>query len=392
MKYLSLDVLEDFECIGSACPNTCCAGWSIIVDEDSVNYYQSIEEEFGEKLRNGLTKNNNNTFIKLLPDMRCPFLTDENLCEVYMHLGKEHMCHTCTYYPRASQLYGDILFQGYTISCPEVARKILSYENQLMFHFGEAAPLPDINNEKIQNETDWERFNTLIKGFTTSVDIIQNQSFSLATRLQLMLLLNDSLQNHLKNDKDCLAIFDLFSDIDYLNKMNQSLNKSYTAALSIHTKMQFFTYFLNHIQDFKNINHIEQMLPESSEMLSKYNAPTNITHLQSCFETLSKTDSVKYENYAVYYLWRYYMKSYKKHNPKKYITIFCYLYALHCCFGAAKMLKNQSLLTLEQQIDIFSHLARMFEHSANDRKLNLLYTLEKNNGMDEMTFLLSLLA
>ena len=55
------------------------------------------------------------------------------------------------------------------------------------------------------------------------------------------------------------------------------------------------------------------------------------------------------------------------------------------------MSKKQMALTLEQQIDIFINLARIMEHTMGNWRLNLLYSLGKNNGMDDMTFLLSLL-
>ena len=30
---LSLEYLNDFKCIGSACENTCCSGWDIVVEK-----------------------------------------------------------------------------------------------------------------------------------------------------------------------------------------------------------------------------------------------------------------------------------------------------------------------------------------------------------------------
>ncbi len=30
MNYLAVDLYQDFECIADACPNTCCAGWTLV--------------------------------------------------------------------------------------------------------------------------------------------------------------------------------------------------------------------------------------------------------------------------------------------------------------------------------------------------------------------------
>ena len=45
MKYLILDDLNSFECIGAKCSYTCCKDWTIDID---------VKGEFGEKLKMGL--------------------------------------------------------------------------------------------------------------------------------------------------------------------------------------------------------------------------------------------------------------------------------------------------------------------------------------------------
>ena len=45
------DYYEKFRCIGGACPDTCCAGWEVDIDEETAEYYLQQEGEFGERLR-----------------------------------------------------------------------------------------------------------------------------------------------------------------------------------------------------------------------------------------------------------------------------------------------------------------------------------------------------
>ena len=35
MKYLVSDFYSDYECIGGECPETCCGGWNIVIDDKS---------------------------------------------------------------------------------------------------------------------------------------------------------------------------------------------------------------------------------------------------------------------------------------------------------------------------------------------------------------------
>lgn len=41
---------EEFQCIGSACKNTCCQCWTIISDDAIRAKYQQIKGEMGERL------------------------------------------------------------------------------------------------------------------------------------------------------------------------------------------------------------------------------------------------------------------------------------------------------------------------------------------------------
>ena len=50
MKKYYPSFYDKFSCLCDACPDTCCAKWEIVVDEESLIKYNSIDGEFGEKL------------------------------------------------------------------------------------------------------------------------------------------------------------------------------------------------------------------------------------------------------------------------------------------------------------------------------------------------------
>ncbi|MFW5672498.1 MAG: flagellar protein FliB, partial [Acetivibrio ethanolgignens] len=54
MKMLMPFYYQEFKCIGEKCPDSCCKGWRITVDEDSWRRYQTLEGDLGEKLRNSI--------------------------------------------------------------------------------------------------------------------------------------------------------------------------------------------------------------------------------------------------------------------------------------------------------------------------------------------------
>ena len=91
------DYYREFQCIGGMCPDTCCGGWQIGIDEKTCRRYKRENGEFGKRLRKSIDFKNR-CFI--MEGSGCPFLYKEKLCDIYRHLGKESLCNTCRDYPR----------------------------------------------------------------------------------------------------------------------------------------------------------------------------------------------------------------------------------------------------------------------------------------------------
>lgn len=203
MKYLALDDLNSFKCIGSKCKYTCCKGWEISIDSETMDFYHNVSGKFGNKLRNSVIEKDNIYFFDK-KDGRCPFLNEESLCDIYINLGEEHMCTTCKVYPRKNWVYGDITFVGKYISCPEIARILFEAQSPLEFGFTE--------DELALNENvDWETFNLYIKGMTTSIGLFQNHEMDFEMRMKAVVLFNYYFEKHLENNDDCREFFNLFS-------------------------------------------------------------------------------------------------------------------------------------------------------------------------------------
>lgn len=120
------DYYETFQCIGSKCPDTCCAGWEVDVDPDSCEYYQSIQGPFGDRLRKALTIDGEDRYFPLDPAGRCPFLDHQNLCDIYKNLGEASLCQTCTEYPRYFMDIGNYEQIDMSLSCMELGRIFFS--------------------------------------------------------------------------------------------------------------------------------------------------------------------------------------------------------------------------------------------------------------------------
>ena len=123
---------KSFRCIGPACEDTCCHGWSIPVDKATYEQYQEFPEgDLRVLTAQYVSINTVNATdslyaqISLTAAKNCPFLTDERLCGIQSQHGAEYLSATCSIYPRVlNQAEGELELSLY-LSCPEAARMVL---------------------------------------------------------------------------------------------------------------------------------------------------------------------------------------------------------------------------------------------------------------------------
>ena len=117
------DAYEEFRCIAAKCPDSCCKGWIVDVDEASAACYRSLEGPLGDRLRQVLKTEDGASYMELEND-RCPMWREDKLCQIQAQLGHDALCKVCREYPRLIMDYGDFAEWGVELSCPEAARLI----------------------------------------------------------------------------------------------------------------------------------------------------------------------------------------------------------------------------------------------------------------------------
>ena len=114
---------KPFRCTASACPDNCCVGWEVVVDDDTAKLYSSIPGSLGDALRGAMTVDADGDRIIAMTDGHCPFWTQDHLCRVELELGHDAPCATCRKFPRLTQDYGVFTEYGLTLACPWPAPK-----------------------------------------------------------------------------------------------------------------------------------------------------------------------------------------------------------------------------------------------------------------------------
>ena len=133
MKEVTPDFYREFQCTGSACRHNCCIGWEIGIDEDTADFYRSVNGEMGERLARNIRSGQDGAAFRLGEDKRCPFLNRDNLCDIMTNIGAGGLCQICADHPRFRADFEDRIEFGLGLACEEAARLWLTHEAPIRF-------------------------------------------------------------------------------------------------------------------------------------------------------------------------------------------------------------------------------------------------------------------
>ena len=138
-----------FRCIADRCSHSCCVGWEIGIDEDTLAYYRALPGKLGNELRAGIVEGEDGACFALRPDGKCPMLDEHGLCRIISALGEGGLCDICHEHPRFYNIVGAHAECGIGASCEEAARLILSTED-----YRTLLPVGDLPGEEAHGELD----------------------------------------------------------------------------------------------------------------------------------------------------------------------------------------------------------------------------------------------
>ena len=130
MERYTWDIYKAFRCVAEKCPDSCCQGWEVDVDETSADRYRALEGALGDRLRQVMKTVDGETTM-ILENGRCPMWRQDGLCRIQAELNHDALCQVCQEYPRLRMDFGNFAEWGLELSCPEAARLIFqSFEVQ----------------------------------------------------------------------------------------------------------------------------------------------------------------------------------------------------------------------------------------------------------------------
>jgi lysine-N-methylase len=189
--------MKEFQCIGTACEDSCCIGWRVNIDEPTFKKYTKVrDEQLTPLFDKHVTRNRSNPSAGNYAKIRmgagglCPFLNEEKLCNVQLKLGADHLSNTCAQYPRINNEVNGEMERSATTSCPEIARLVLLNPNGIEFEQQEEEaetrifPAKNINSESVQNINRAQRYFWDLRIMT--INLLQNRTYRLHDRLIIL--------------------------------------------------------------------------------------------------------------------------------------------------------------------------------------------------------------
>ncbi|MCC8072754.1 MAG: flagellin lysine-N-methylase [Clostridiales bacterium] len=253
---------KNFKCIAGDCPDSCCQGWEVDADDESLNYYKTLTGKIRERIDSVLDKDEfGNTIFHLADKKRCPFLNSDNLCDMHIAIGGEHTPYTCRTFPRFINTFGGTREMGLSFSCPVASNMMFELKEPMTFTQQFIDEPPELN------EIDAQTYFYLVKAREKAYSIVCDRSKDICVRLSELLDYGKELQQNL--DDYCeggekIEFFDVFRNPElinpeYLNKVNNAKikhisNDVYNENIACYF---IFRYFLTAVYDYDILSKIK---------------------------------------------------------------------------------------------------------------------------------------
>lgn len=198
MIYITPDYYDQFQCAAGNCPDTCCAGWQIGIDEESLEKYKNIQGEYLWKVMACVDWEHE--VFRQDKAKRCAFLNADNLCELYQHEGEKSLCKTCRNYPRHIEEFEGTREIILSMSCPIAAQILMEREEPVFFRERE---------DELEETEDFEEFDLFLCSILEDARkemfaILQERGIPLRERALLVLAMAHDMQGRI-NRRDMFA-------------------------------------------------------------------------------------------------------------------------------------------------------------------------------------------
>lgn len=310
MKVRVPNYFNEFKCIASECEDTCCAGWEIVIDDETHKRYEKVEGEFGDILRSKIVKSDGEN-IFLLNNGNCSFLNEKKMCEIYINLGEDHLCYTCQQFPRYTEEFLDLKEVGLSLSCPEAARIILRRAENTTFNLSEEDKCESKTQKEVEDDLSLSceninPSNCILGECSNSKDNENRESFNLSEseNRECFELRNSEDMEGNNSEVDSFAEEEDYLDegideevlSEFLECRNIVFNIIERNDLDLGTKAALALEFVKEVQNKIDLGDMDEI----PELMEEYRDENFINTLLKELESFKGKESIKHKNLCEY--------------------------------------------------------------------------------------------
>ena len=372
---------DEFSCIASRCKDSCCAGWEIDIDDESYEYYRSVEGTFGDRLRESMFVAEDGGYrFKLKGPKRCAMLNDNNLCDLYTALGEEALCEVCTEYPRFSLVYGQVEQKALSLSCEEVGR--------ILFGRTEPEQLIDIelpgDCEDDEEDPQYVAFMEWVQ--KEAVAILQNRELSITERTREFLAWCDRVQTiiNYSQAKDDLSILEAWKNQDADREIREWEQKNIEGKEKPARNLSYED-FCDRFEIFLDMEELdEEWINTKAEFEQIYHEDTYEKLLLAYLNSKDYSE-LGYEHLLVYFVYCYLMNAVYDYDILSYAKMIVVATLVVRDMDAARFQRNGGSFTMFDRIDVARIFSKEVEHSeGNAEDLKEMCMMEEIASVDAL--------
>lgn len=364
MLYTIPDYYRQFRCTAGECEDTCCAGWQIVIDKKSLHKYRHERSSYRKRLHASIHWLKG--IFKQTEDKRCAFLTEDNLCEMYQQLGSQSLCRTCRLYPRHIEEFEGVREISLSLSCPEVAKMLLSRKEPVTF----------LNYEN-ESEEEFDHFDPflyskLLDARSIFLKMIQNRNLPIPNRIILTLGLAYDMQNRVQSGHlfACDDVFLKYEKQEYFSAAGRKADRFFE---NVQKRYDFSRKM------FDNLYRLELLREDWNVQMKEaesYLFEPGVQHygtIQNEFrEWMQNSPSLQWEiqceQLMVYFIFTYFCGAVYDERIFVNVQMAAASVAVIWDLLAVRWLKNEKMLDMEDMTEVVYRYSRELEHSDKNLK------------------------
>ena len=363
MIYTVPEYYNQFQCLASACPATCCAGWQIVIDEKTQEKYRNYKGSFGNRLKNSIDWKDG-TFQQY--HGRCAFLNEENLCDIHIEAGHDALCRTCRRYPKHVEVYENEREVSLSLSCPAAARLIMGQKQPCRFR--------SVENGGEESEKDFDEFlySALQDCRKVMLTLAQDRSVSLQLRMARILALAHDVQNRIERNR----VFEVETVLErYQRPQARELLDAKLCRFAEQSKQQrgarawledWITVRWRMLDLFREFEVLDPLWTEDLQMYRRCLYEKGCaTYLDQELQWTERSEEWKteYEQILVYFLFTYFCGAVYDGDVMRKVQMAVESVLILSELGMAAWMQEGTLPTFEDRMRLAWRYSRELEHS-----------------------------